>query len=309
MLYLGIDGGGSKTEAVLCDEAGHILSRVRTGASAPSSVPEETLQKTLRQLYADLQLEGRGEIRAYAGVSGCGTPWDREIFLRCSQPLLPAVVHMDVGSDSVCALNAGIGPKTDGVLLISGTGSVAYLRSEGQYTRIGGWGYLAGDEGSGFDMGRRAICAALRAHDGRGPATLLTEMIQQHIGQPVDHVTISVYEKGRTEVASYAKLLVKAAEAGDAVALEQLDACVEELLLHVRTAVQKSGRENLPLVLAGGLLRNSTFLLERLRKGIGSVQLALPKEEPVYGAVLEARGFLDSLFEQNYHQDWKVLQK
>jgi len=309
MLYLGLDGGGTKTEAVLCDEDGHIVSRVRTGASAPSSVPEEQLTQTLQQLYADLHLADRGEVRAYAGISGCGPAWGRECFMRCSAACLPDNVHMEAGSDSVCALNAGIGPKTDGMLLIAGTGSVAYLRIGDTYTRIGGWGYRFGDEGSGFDMGRRAICTALRAYDGRGPSTMLMEMIERRIGQPMNHVNNSMREKGRTEIAAYAELLISAAEAGDAPALEQLDICIAELALHVKTAVQKAGREDLPLVLAGGVLLNSPFLHSRLKPELGSVQIVLPQEEPVYGAVLEARGFREPLFEQNYHQDWKELQK
>ena len=306
MLYLGIDGGGTKTEAVLCTEEGHILARALAGASAPSSVPASQITFVLRQLCSDLQLDVRGEVTGYAGVSGCATQWDRDIFERCAQEALPANVTLRTGSDSVCAINAAIGPGTDGVLLIAGTGSVAYLRKGGSYQRIGGWGYLLGDEGSGYDMGRRAITAALRAYDGRGPQTLLQKLIEDRLGEPVNHVTKSVYEQGRTEIASYARVLLTAAEAGDAVALSELDKCLEELRLYAMTAIRAAGGEALPVVIAGGLATGSELVLGRLRQALTSIPLILPKTSPVYGAVLEAVGCETETFAKNYLEAYQA---
>lgn len=300
MLYLGIDGGGTKTEAVLCSEDGVIVARAIAGASAPISVPVPQLTSTLRQLFADLNLDARGNVVGYAGISGCATERDRSIFERCSREVLPGNVSLRTGSDCVCAFNAAIGPGTDGILLIAGTGSISYLRKDGNYHRIGGWGYLLGDEGSGYDMGRRALNAALRAYDGRGPQTLLQKLVEDRIGARVNRVTDSVYEHGRSEIASYARILITAAEAGDAVALSELDKSIEELRLHAATAIRAAGGETLPVVVAGGLVTGSDLVLGRLRQALESIPLIIPKTSPVYGAVLEAVGHETESFAKNY---------
>jgi len=309
VLYLGIDGGGSKTEAVLCDECGRIKAYARTGATAPSSISESQLMETLRDLFAKLQLEQRGYVRGYAGISGCGTPWDREIFERCCVQLLPTGVELRVGSDSTCALNAEIGPGSDGILLIVGTGSIAILRQNGTSVRIGGYGYLVGDEGSGFDMGRRAVAAALKAYDGRGQQTLLVPLLEEKSGVPIAEITRSLYEGGRTAVASYASALIDAAEVGDTVALQQVDECIRELTLHIQTASRKADGKLLPVVVAGGLVLNKPFLLERLQQANPSASMIPLKTAPVYGAVLEAVGSIPEHFRDHYHTDESNIHK
>ena len=300
MLYLGIDGGGTKTEAVVCDENGHIAAYARTGATAPSSVSLQQLTQTLSSLFSELRLKERGEVVGYAGISGCGTPWDRDTFLQCCEASLPSPVRLQVGSDSICALNAEIGPEKDGLLLIVGTGSIAILRKGAQQIRIGGHGYLVGDEGSGFDMGRRAVQAALKAHDGRGPQTLLSRLLEEETQAPISEITQRIYAGGRTEVASYASVLIAAAEAGDEIALQQLNACVHELQCHIQTAVRQAGSAELPVVLAGGLILHSPYLMQRLREALPEQTFLPLTASPVYGAVLQAIGYTPKHFRANY---------
>lgn len=309
MLYLGIDGGGTKTEAVLCDETGRILAYQRTGATAPSSLSAEQLTQTLRELFKALALEKWGEIRGYAGISGCGTPWDRNVFLECCAPLLPSNVLLEVGSDSTCALNAEIGPNRDGLLLIVGTGSIAILRKGEQQIRVGGYGYLVGDEGSGFDMGRRAVSAALRAHDGRGPQTLLVRLVEEKGECPIEKITQSIYAGGRTEVASYASVLLAAAQAGDAVAMQHTEECIREWQLHIQTALAKAGTEQLPVVLAGGLLLSSPFLLERVRLALPQLSFHPLQTAPVCGAVLQALGRMPDDFRPRFQTEMRNMTK
>lgn len=106
MLYLGIDGGGTKTEATLCDESGHILAWALEASTAPSSNTMEKLRETLGKLFIKLRLkdlEGQ-EIIGYAGISGCSCPCEREKFIKSLDSLLPETIHLSVGSDSICAL-------------------------------------------------------------------------------------------------------------------------------------------------------------------------------------------------------------
>ena len=305
MLYLGLDGGGTKTEAALCDTDGHILRHVLEDETAPSSMTEEALTAVLQRLFSRLNLPAE-EISCFAGISGCVKAWDRAVFERCAAPVLPPNVRMTVQSDSICALNAAVGPGRDGLLLIVGTGSVAFMRKGGECSEIGGWGYLVGDEGSGYDMGRRAISTALRAHDGRGPETLLISLLETKSGMDIDTLTDAVYEGGRKAIASFAGELIRAAELGDAPALKQLDECVEELCLHIRVAQKRMPIDS--VIFSGGLISHFPFFRDRLFAALPGIRPVVLRHPPVYGAVLEALGHVPPGFEENFDRDWNVLQ-
>ena len=183
---------------------------------------------------------------------------------------------------------------------------MGYLRKEGKYHRIGGWGWMIGDEGSGYDMGRRALISALRAFDGRGPQTLLLKLIEERTGKPVNCVGDEVYAKGRVAVASFAPLLMAAAEAGDTVAVAQLNECVEELRLHAVTAMRLAGGQKLPVVIAGGIATGNQYVQSALRRALGDAPLVLPKAAPVYGAVLEAVGEETEDFAKHFLEEYKA---
>lgn len=188
--------------------------------------------------------------------------------------------------------------------MIIGTGSVVFSRINGKCTRIGGWGYLTGDEGSGFDMGRRALNAAFRYADGRGSKTLLTQMIEQHGKAPIDQIAEKIDEGGRTTVATYSRVLIQAAEAGDPIALEQFRICVEELQLMIKTAQKEMNSETMQVVLAGGVVMNSEFLWKNLQKGMEKVKLIRLSRPPVCGSVLEAIGHVPQGFYEQYMTDY-----
>ncbi len=309
MLYLGIDGGGTKTEATLCDETGHILAWAMEGSTAPSSNSPEKLRETLKSLFNDLRLSDRGDqmILGYAGISGCASSWEREKFIECLSAISMTNIHMQVGSDIICALNAEIGPAIEGAVMIIGTGSVVFSRVDGKCSRIGGWGYLVGDEGSGYDMGRRALNAAFRYEDGRSPKTLLTEIIEKQGGASIRQIAEEIDKGGRTAVAAYARTLIKGAELGDSVALEQFHICIEELQLMIRTAYREMNCETMPIVLAGGIAQNSEFLWDRLQQGMNNVKLVRLSKPPVYGAVLEAVGYIPEGFSKRYMTEYQDL--
>ena len=313
MYYLGMDGGGTKTEAVLCDETGRILRYARAGATAPASVPPGQIRETLSRLYASLRLRDAGPVRGFAGVSGCDEPWCRQILEDAAAQAAPEGLSLTVRSDTVCALSAGVGPGRDGLLLIAGTGSVAVLRRGGRLFRAGGYGHLVGDEGSGFDMGRRAIVSALKAQDGRGRPTLLLRLIEEKTGAPIPDITQTVYaEGGREAVASFAGVLLSAAEAGDAAALEQLTECVSELALSVQAVRRQAGAgeaDPIPVVAAGGVLTHSPYLQALLQNRLGAGDFRVLTVPPVYGAVLEAAEDPDGSFSAQFLKDWEQLER
>jgi N-acetylglucosamine kinase-like BadF-type ATPase len=208
-----------------------------------------------------------------------------------------------VVNDALVALEAGA-PGQPGVVIISGTGSICYGRNdEGQAARSGGWGYILGDEGSGYWIGRRALAAVVRHADGRGPATTLGPRILRHFrvrGVPDLVQEVHLRDPRRHRVASIAGAVQEACDEGDVVARTIVEAASEELVNAAGSVAERLEMRGavFPLVLAGGVLRVLPALRERLLHRLPDVaprsQAALLTEEPAVGAVRlalsEARG-------------------
>lgn len=161
MIYLGIDGGGSKTIFLLENDRGDRLARVESGSSNWLSVGAESA----RQAIADglSRLPSAPDV-ACGGFAGAGRPEGKEFFTSCLSSLLPGS-HIHVETDAFVSYLGAHGLQP-GVLLIAGTGSIALARSEsGEMVRAGGWGPMFSDDGGGFWIGREAIRHALRLQD------------------------------------------------------------------------------------------------------------------------------------------------
>ena len=215
--FFGIDGGGTKTEAVLCDASGHILYRCMTSSTNPNDVGLDTsvdrLCRLLREAHSYVE---RADICVFAGISGALN--NKEGLLSGLRQQFPQDT-LFVNSDAINLLSSELAGG-DGCCLICGTGSVCFVRRGETITRIAGWGYLLDSSGSGFSMGREALEAALRSHDGRGDASLLTGAVSQKLGgAPWDKLT-EIYEGGKPFIASFAPCVLQCAEEGDRVAFE-----------------------------------------------------------------------------------------
>jgi N-acetylglucosamine kinase-like BadF-type ATPase len=182
--YLGIDGGGTKTEAVVLDGAGNELARAAGGPSNVHSAGQTTTEASLRdvilQVLERAALTVNGVTAVGLGMAGVDRPGDREmvhdILTRIAR--FPNVI---ITNDAEAALVGGVGHR-HGVVLIAGTGAFAYgVNARGETGRADGWGYLLGDEGSAYWIGAEGLRAIARAHDGRGPATELTEALLEHL--------------------------------------------------------------------------------------------------------------------------------
>ncbi|GHU79549.1 hypothetical protein AGMMS49992_31650 [Clostridia bacterium] len=305
MNLLGIDGGGTKTDMLLCDETGRTLCQARGGPTNPSSVSLASIQAELESLLAQMRIDA--PVSCYAGISGCGIESNRAVLHTILEPLLPKGSRLICGSDAVNALNSGLGRK-DGIVAIAGTGSNVVVRVGDTLTRVGGWGHLLGDEGSGFALGRMALQAVLRAYDGRGQPTLLTRLCQERFGQPIQDGVTYLYAEGHAAIASFAPCLLEAAEQGDAVALAcamQEAQSMAEMIQAASTALRLpiQGEAMLPhppdtrafgrfalrinVVLAGSVWPG--FMERTVGRLLGDVyRLMRPVRPPVYGAVLEA---------------------
>jgi N-acetylglucosamine kinase-like BadF-type ATPase len=303
---LGVDGGGASTHAILADAAGRVLGRGLGGVANQHKVGFEracaaigtAIEGAINQIVGISRSEGRSFARvpiaaACLGLAGVDRVADQERFsawLR-DQGLNASVRVMN---DSELILLAGT-PEGWGVALISGTGSVCLGRTkDGRTARVGGWGHLLGDEGSGFQIAVDALQRATQAADGRGDAQSLLRAILGHwrLKGP-EELPGHVYRAEFTaqEVAEAAVPVLDLAARGDTRAREIVERAARALAVHVETVVAKLKLEKPPLALGGGALRVvlRKALSDQLRVGVGPVAVV---SDPATGAVTAARRLL-----------------
>ena len=308
---IAVDGGGTKTIACLAERAARqgksdgILGRGTAGPSNPQAAgfPQSlaNLAEAVESAFAAAGLERSTVQAACLGVSGVGRAAERSRLEAWNNKYRLAHTLMIV-HDAVPVLAAGT-PEKWGVALIAGTGSFAYGRNaDGMDARAGGWGYLFGDEGSGYALGVEALRAAARAADGRAQPTSLLARLLKHFGlAEAEQLIPAVYAHAgdRAAIAALAQHVLDAAEAGDSVAEEVLACGAAELAELVATLARRLGfaRTSFPLAVTGGLLLGSTRLQRNLagelaRRGLCAEPMTMV-HDPVLGAVRLAREAAD----------------
>jgi N-acetylglucosamine kinase-like BadF-type ATPase len=295
--YLGVDGGQSGTTAIIADELGRVLGMGRAGPCNHVATADGK-SKFIDAIYGSLNAAG-----AEAGLdwfrvrfaSAClgfsGGPADKDAILR----EIIATERMTVTHDALIALS-GATAGQPGLIAIAGTGSIAFGRNaSGKTARAGGWGYLFGDEGSGFYITRQSLRAALRSEEGWGPATSLRSvLLEATSATDVDQLLHRLYtpEFPRPRIAALSKLVDEAAENGDETARKILTEAAQQLATlaaAVRGQLFHPG-EAACVSYVGGVFR-SRILLERFRMLVemeDGNQLSPPAYGPAAGALLEA---------------------
>ena len=288
-LFIAIDGGGTKTDIVLFDHSGNILKRVLTQGCNPNDFgwqhTEDVLRKALAVLMSGISAEPQ---YLFAGISGGTVGNNREIMAQLMKRLVPSVKHISNNSDTVNALSSGIGTK-DGCVVISGTGSVGFVRINGEMSRIGGWGYLFDKGGSGYDFGRDAVYYALCALDGRGEPTMLTKLLEEKLGGPIGQTAIDLYQKGKPAIASLAPIAFKAAAADDHAAKEILSENGAEIAKLFNVLSSKMDADVCPTVLAGSIFKDWDMFYPYVKPHLKRKHdFIFPDLPPVYGSAVEA---------------------
>ncbi len=283
--YIAIDGGGTKTEAVLADRDRNILATVIGPSTNPNDIGEvtavERIAETVGQLLKGLPSGGKAEA-LHAGISGAG---NRPNMVSALSERFPDIERITVASDVQNLIRAGLG-SSDGACLICGTGSVCFLRRGDRLDRIGGWGWLLDRGGSGYDLGRDALSAVLEAHDGRGDATQLGEIVAKKLGgYPWDKLS-EIYDGGKPLIASFAPCVFEADDMGDMVAGEILDRNVGCLASYVEAACEMAN-EPIKVVLGGGVFEHHPSYVERLCRATADLdaEICLSPRRQIDGAL------------------------
>lgn len=284
-VYIGIDGGGTKTEFVATREDGKILQRVVLGPSNPNFVGPET---TISILDRGLQeMRGIGQVSGlFAGISGGITSLHRgsiENFLRKKYPNAVTILDSDIGCVFGCAPDA-----EKCIAVITGTGSVVFGFDGKERHQVGGYGYLFDQGGSGFSIGRKAILYALRKSNGINPPSVLTELLESKAGGDLMNKIGDFYERGSDYIASYAPLVFQAADMGDEVAEDIIMSSFNVFAEEIKV-IQDTMDVGNKVIFAGGLGHQPKRLKQALMSKVRpDTEFIFPTLPPVYGACIQA---------------------
>ena len=297
-LFLGIDGGGTKTAFVLLDDTGRVLARhdsttsyyVEIGFDALRRLLHDGVQATLHQAGA-----AAGDVaQCFAGLPAHGE--DSELLAAFDALLAGVLPRSRVGNDMVCSW-AGSLAGADGISLVAGTGSIAYGEWQGRGARCGGWGEVFGDEGSAHWLAREVLALFSRMVDGRAEPGPLVALVRQHfeLEHDLDLCGEINGSAARSELAQFGRLATAAARAGDVQARRLLERAGEELALlaagTARTLGLPAGAA-VDVSYSGGVFAAGELVLDPLAAALarhlpGAV-LRRPRFGPELGAALYA---------------------
>lgn len=302
---IGIDGGGTKTAAILADLQGNVIVEETAGASNFQVMGVEKAADVLFNLIRKCCKEADCSVAdvqcVVAGLTGAGRDSDKkqigDELVALAKESRVTLNNVVIESDARIALEGAFRGEA-GIILIAGTGSIAFAKDQsGTIYRTGGWGRILGDEGGGYSIGRDGLNAVTRHLDGRGKETILTKLVAKEFGLSSQERIITAVYREQFDIASLAPLVIEAAQKGDAECARILNKATFELSEHVRgliTKIEKSSRvvRKIPLAFIGSVIASDTvftkILANKITFSLPQITIVKPKTSPVLGAVLMA---------------------
>ncbi|UAL48158.1 hypothetical protein K7887_04115 [Sutcliffiella horikoshii] len=301
-MIIGIDGGGTKTTGVAVDKDGNILAFKTVGPSNPNSSSEETVRHEINELFSILT-KGKALTEkdvVFAGISGVESGGKKEWFIKLLREFTGPLATIFVDNDAVTALYSETKGQP-GIVCISGTGSIVYGINDSQKRdRVGGWGFLIGDEYSGFAVGKKALEHIFSELDhGELPGEMANRILRQFYVETVPELIPVMYEMGksRDRVASIAKIVIELSDKGDERAIkflhEAADSMLKDITLLFKKLYEREGdHKQIPIVLTGGINQHAkeiiTYLQEKGLKERSPFSFKLAAQHPVAGAIYAA---------------------
>lgn len=289
-IYIGIDAGGSKTELLAARQQDAEMMNLFGSSSNPARVGFDGCINVLSELILQAleRLPAEDVASVCAGVAGAGRERDQ---LRIREGILSelgdrAPEHLRITHDGDIALEAAFEGES-GIMVVAGTGSVTLARTnDGEFLRAGGWGYLIGDEGSGYALGSAGMRALAHTFDG-GPPTAIQDLMAEsrHVRTP-DDLSQLVYHD-RVPLQRFAPIVIEAARSGDEIAAAIVAEQTEQLARQVRWLANRCSSVRPLLALLGGLTNEPLYrraLSEALLNEFPDWTIMEPLNRPVVGA-------------------------
>lgn len=306
MKYLiGIDGGGSKTKCVVTDFEFNVLYEC-TGAA--SAFTKENLNSILPVIISliencrtNLKINYEDINAITAGLAGAGRKNDaekiQEAVLAFASTQKIALNNFKIVSDAEIALEGAFNGNT-GSILICGTGSIMFGKdAEGNIHRVGGCGRIIGDEGGGYNLGRKGLISAAKYFDGRGAKTELIKIICDEFKIENQPQLINEVYRNNFDIASIARFVIDAAEISDKVCIKIVDEEIEELILHLHAMNSLLKVDPFNVALVGGILTNENFysklFKEKAVNALANLKFVKAEYPPEIGAALLAKKLLN----------------
>ncbi len=294
MHVLGIDVGGTKTVCLLANQQGEIVAQGREEGANLQGAGELSLEKVLHSVMEKTLADQNVLPSAIClGIAGVDRAAD-EAIVRSIMKRIGYKAKILVVNDALIALEAGIGTQP-GIVIVAGTGSIAYGRNaNGEASRAGGWGYVLGDEGSGYWIGRLALRAVVRHADGRGRMTALTPRLLSHFGvERAAELIQKIYHEDvpPSAIASLARYVQQSRDEGDMVAGAILNRAADELMTAATAVMSRLelADADFAFVLAGGMFHAVPWLCDQLKLMLPALapnsQILRLEAEPALGAV------------------------
>jgi N-acetylglucosamine kinase-like BadF-type ATPase len=299
--YIGIDGGGTKSKCVLCSENLNVLFQTQSGPTNFLTINIDNVAKTILNLIiksCDYQKLSPSQIKGIVlGTTGAGRESDAKrlesvINNLAAKQNLP-LQNFKVVSDARIALEGAFNGNS-GSILIAGTGSIMFGKDkDGIIHRVGGFGRLIGDEGSGLAIGRKGLNVLSKYYDERGKFTKLKLKVENKFNITDQTSLISKVYNDNLQIQDIAPLVLESANEGDELCKNILDEETNELLLHITAMSKKLNDENMKLAFIGGIISHenifSVMLKDKLKFFLPKIKLQLPNNPPEIGAIIMAK--------------------
>ena len=302
--FIGVDGGGTKTEFVLTENNGTVLNRIVLKGCNPNDIGVfescKIISDGIKTLLKDPSVTC-SEVSVYAGVSGAGIGENAKTMTEKLRKDFPEVI---VKSDLTNAVETCLkGEK--GIAVICGTGISCAVYNGETYKVVGGYGHLFENGGSGYSIGKDGIIAALKAEDGYGKDTVLKEYAYQIYGSPLRAALPRLLSGGKHEVSQMSPLVFRGAENGDKVCIEILENNFNSVIKFLNSVKELFSSKNCKIGFIGGITKTQ-FFRSALKRAYFENELVFTSLNPVYGAVrLAAKAAdkkCDDEFDENYEQ-------
>ncbi|MBO5214631.1 MAG: hypothetical protein J6B79_00385 [Clostridia bacterium] len=300
--YLGIDGGGSKTEFVLCDGKGNVLKKLIKGGSNPNDIGVDNCEKLLRDGVNEITGGGHQNLFIYAGISGAGVGNNMEIIMNGLAPLCKKV---EVQADLHGAMEYSL-KDNDGIMVVCGTGISCALKQGETIKGVGGYGYLFEDGGSGYAYGRDAIKAVLHYEDGYGKNSTLVLAVKSKTKGDVRPHLAELLSRGKAYIASFAPFVFDGYNKKDEVCVKIVNDNIAQTIALIENAILVYGKRPCTLAFVGGITKQA-FFRKAIEEKFSDCKTIFSALAPVYGAAVKAVKLnekIDENFENNFTRSY-----